>query len=73
MSGARRWARVCAYEHSSLRPACGFDSNAYVTRSVVPNDEMNPALSYDSLHLNDDGYAVWANTLADCMRGTKCS
>ncbi|MEL7109541.1 MAG: GDSL-type esterase/lipase family protein [Pseudomonadota bacterium] len=29
--------------------------------------EMNPALSYDNLHLNVHGYAVWERVLHDCV------
>lgn len=32
-----------------------------------PNGEMDPALSYDNLHLNVHGYAVWEATLGDCV------
>ena len=32
-----------------------------------PDGEMDPALSYDNLHLNVHGYAVWEATLGDCV------
>ena len=32
-----------------------------------PDGEMDPALSYDNLHLNVQGYAVWEKTLRDCV------
>lgn len=31
------------------------------------NGEMNPALSYDNLHLNVHGYAVWEKVLHECV------
>jgi len=33
----------------------------------APNGEMQPALSYDNLHLNVHGYAVWEATLRACV------
>ncbi|MEO1552417.1 MAG: GDSL-type esterase/lipase family protein [Pseudomonadota bacterium] len=34
----------------------------------APNGELIPALTYDSLHLNEQGYAVWAEVLQTCVR-----
>jgi len=33
-----------------------------------PDGEMDPDLSHDNLHLNEPGYALWAQTLGDCVR-----
>lgn len=33
----------------------------------APNGEMRPELSYDNLHLNVQGYAVWESVLRDCV------
>lgn len=34
---------------------------------VAPNGEMIPELSYDNLHLNIHGYAVWEEALRACV------
>ena len=34
----------------------------------APNGELRPELTNDNLHLNADGYNVWAIVLADCVR-----
>ena len=33
----------------------------------APNGEMIPDLSYDNLHLNVQGYAVWEKVLRTCV------
>lgn len=33
----------------------------------APNGEMDPALTYDNLHLNEPGYAVWAEVMQTCV------
>lgn len=33
----------------------------------APDGELDSALSYDNLHLNVHGYAVWERTLGDCV------
>lgn len=37
------------------------------TAMRAPNGEMRPELSYDNLHLNVHGYAVWESELGDCV------
>ncbi|MEM7459554.1 MAG: hypothetical protein AAF331_08820, partial [Pseudomonadota bacterium] len=37
------------------------------TAMRAPNGEMRPELSYDNLHLNVHGYAVWESVLRDCV------
>lgn len=34
----------------------------------APNGELRPELTYDNLHLNDEGYRVWAMVLDSCVR-----
>jgi lysophospholipase L1-like esterase len=34
---------------------------------MAPNGEMKPELSYDNLHLNIHGYAVWEEALRACV------
>ncbi|MEM9181149.1 MAG: GDSL-type esterase/lipase family protein [Pseudomonadota bacterium] len=34
----------------------------------APNGELRAELTYDNLHLNDEGYRVWATVLDGCVR-----
>lgn len=54
-----------------LEDAAAVNSFVYLdlaTAMRAPNGEMQPALSYDNLHLNVHGYAVWEEVLRTCVR-----
>lgn len=63
--------RVVSTFNQTVREAAADRSFVYLDLAQAmraPNGELRPELTYDNLHLNDEGYRVWASVLDGCVR-----